>query len=301
MKRMILAAACAFGLASASSPDAEKKVDPNPGQVTEDEKALIEKFMVDYEQNYSKYKETTEKASKILSEAIKDAYFLVAPDVAFRTKDPVSLKNKLLERALTCEYTSAKDIDDDIVDIIGLRLIAYTPSVDLPVIDGILRKSMNVLQHKPATDKYPGHNYRALIDGVKVEVQARSILNHAMLQVDHKLLYKTKPEYKLSDDEMKEFKAWVSHIKDVGAELDTFIGKFFANHLHGKKKDENAEGRFAQITTSVDADMEGWQHLPSYFPDTGIEWNEHHLAPAAAAEAEEEYHHGGKKLLRSNQ
>jgi ppGpp synthetase/RelA/SpoT-type nucleotidyltranferase len=153
---------------------------------------LVDEYVQDYEARYDVVKAQTDASAKSLIGLLETTPgFLVPPEVTYRTKAPASLRGKLVARVQNGESTfvTLQDVGKDVWDIIGVRVTSFTPSVDLPLVEGLLNKTfkMTVWKRGDPNGLYPGNNYRGTYNGISVEVQTRGALDHAMLQVQHKV------------------------------------------------------------------------------------------------------------------
>jgi len=133
-------------------------------------------------------------------------------DVEKRVKDEKSFLDKVLRKSYDSPF-------EQVEDIAGVRVICYY-NEDLGLIDEIIKEQFVVLSYSSksqeldddqfgyASNHYVAQlkeewlqapNYRGL-EGLKVEIQVRTILMHAWAAISHKLLYKK------NDDVPKEFK-----------------------------------------------------------------------------------------------
>jgi ppGpp synthetase/RelA/SpoT-type nucleotidyltranferase len=130
-------------------------------------------------------------SAKAFIALVESAKFLVSPEITYRTKTPASLRAKLVARVENGEskYTTVAEVGKDAWDIIGFRVTTFVPTTDLTVIEGLLNKTftLTVWKRGDPNGKYPGNNYRGTYNGVAVEVQTRGALDHAFLQVEHKV------------------------------------------------------------------------------------------------------------------
>ncbi|MFL1804330.1 GTP pyrophosphokinase [Plesiomonas shigelloides] len=133
-------------------------------------------------------------------------------DVDKRVKEEKSFLDKVIRKSYTRPF-------EEVEDISGVRVICYY-NEDLSAIDNIIKEQFVVLSYsnksKELDDDQFGYasnhyvvklkeewlqapNFRGL-NGLKVEIQVRTILMHAWAAISHKLLYKN------NDDVPKEFK-----------------------------------------------------------------------------------------------
>lgn len=225
-------------------------------EVTKEEAALIDKYIANYEKEFSQLEAHTEASAKELRALVETTPFMVTPEITYRSKAPKSLKKKLLKRVAEKSYKTEKDIRDDIADIIGVRVTTFVPKQDLELVEGMLNKTLQMTEWRRGdpNGEYPGNNYRAMHKGYTVEIQTRGAFDHAFLQVQHKTLYKPKPGYELNADQKKMLEDLRGSVKAANGHLAKLAASIKAtNH------------RFAEVDTDVDADAdaESWITLNS--------------------------------------
>lgn len=126
--------------------------------------------------------------------------------VSSRVKDSDSLKIKLEKRYPEKNYQTLDMIDEDIVDLIGLRIALYFPS-DLRIVKEYVHHTFNVkeIRQFPESTKvsnktskvfsgYHAEHYRIYEKNTQfskvIEIQVASLLMHAWSEVEHDLAYK---------------------------------------------------------------------------------------------------------------
>jgi len=150
-----------------------------------------------------KYEDLAKNLKQALEIFLNDAGIDVL-DVHYRIKDFESFVEKMQRKGY-------KDPFQDTEDICGLRIICYYHS-DLDRISSLINREFNVLESVDkedllGTDEFgyrsihfivtvknewlSAPNYRGL-DGLKAEIQARTVLMHAWADIQHKLAYKKK-------------------------------------------------------------------------------------------------------------
>ncbi len=165
------------------------------------------------ESNVSAYYHTNKEFYSRLGNNLEEAFrqFLIQRKIAFhnvnhRVKDFESFLEKIERK----EY---KDPQNQIEDFLGIRIICYYAS-DLELIENLIKEEFDV---KEALDKvgslesdrfgYRSYHYIVAIkenwcsapnyrnlNGLKVEVQVRTILMHAWADIEHKLAYKSQDQ-----------------------------------------------------------------------------------------------------------
>jgi hypothetical protein len=179
-----------------------------------------------------------------------------------------------------------------------MRITAFAPSIDLPVIEGLLNQSFVMKRWKrgdPNSD-YPGNNYLGSASGVNIEIQTRGALDHAYLQVQHKTNYKPKvsrfvavqslapfshcsrrpslylfsidiflvplqPGYELTDAQKAMLKKFRSDVEAAKSSLATFIAAFRAAHpLQAQHafKQEGLAQADTEVSASASAAVDSW-------------------------------------------
>lgn len=135
---------------------------------------------------------------------------------SFDVEKRVKGEKSFLEKVIRKSYESPFEQMDDIA---GVRVICYY-NEDLKLIDDIINEQFNVISYSNKsqeldddqfgyasnhyvvqlkTEWLQAPNYREL-NGLKIEIQVRTILMHAWAAISHKLLYKK------NEDVPKEFK-----------------------------------------------------------------------------------------------
>lgn len=151
---------------------------------------------------------------RLLSEKIKEfvssvlsSKGIVPHSITSREKDPEKLREKIAREGVVPDA-----LLNDIRDLVGVRIIAYFPSdVDktVPLIEKEFdidsRHSMDkrlssdpaifgyasvhsVIELRPEMLKLPEY---ALFDKMKCEIQVRTILQHAWVEIEHDVVYKS--------------------------------------------------------------------------------------------------------------
>jgi hypothetical protein len=114
----------------------------------------------------------------------------------------------------------------------GMRITAFAPSLDLTLIEGLLNKSFVMTRWKRGdpNGRYPGNNYLGSTGGINIEIQTRGALDHAFLQLEHKVRYKPKKGYELTAAQNDMLEKFRNDVEASKASLATFVGAFRAAH-----------------------------------------------------------------------
>lgn len=228
----------------------------------------------EYNEKCPKY-ERLARNLKQAFESFLDEAGLDVLDVDFRIKNFDSFGDKIQRKGY-------KDPFQEIEDICGLRIICYYHS-DLEKVSQIIKKEFDVLESVDKADllepdrfgyrslhfivtvrkdwlKAP--NYRGL-DGLKAEVQVRTILMHAWADVEHKLAYK-KTEH-IPDQFRRKLFRLSAHFESADDQLDG-LRKDKEEYMKKLISEEVKEsGRF---DVSQDLNLDSLQaFLDFYFPD----------------------------------
>ena len=168
--------------------------------------SVIDEFVNQFVLQRDDYEKERYNLQYELKKLLNDAGIMAV--VSTRTKDPNSLREKLIIRNSTNHYSSCNDIFKDIPDLIGGRIALYYPD-DSEKIEPLLGKAFTIVRKKvfPTEQReYMGYNrrfsgYTAIHYRVQVmnpptklnlivEIQVASILMHAWSEVEHDLAYK---------------------------------------------------------------------------------------------------------------
>jgi ppGpp synthetase/RelA/SpoT-type nucleotidyltranferase len=178
-----------------------------------------------YDQIQSKYQQLAinlSNALKLILEENKVHYL----SIDYRTK----AKDSFLEKIERKKYDNPFD---QIEDLCGIRIICYHHK-DIDIISQIINKELTVLENQDkenllADDQFgyrsthfiikindawlQAPNYRGL-EGLKAEIQVRTVLMHAWAEIEHKLAYKKESHIP------KQFKRKLSRISAKLEEAD---------------------------------------------------------------------------------
>jgi putative GTP pyrophosphokinase len=163
----------------------------------------MDNLITEYNRLFFKYTRLAENLHQALIEFLSNAGIDVL-GVQHRVKEFDSFHEKVQRKG----YVNAFE---EVEDICGLRIICYYPS-DLDKISKLIKNEFEVLESTDKADVLEpdrfgyrslhfiitvkrewlnAPNYRGL-DGLKAEIQVRTILMHAWADVEHKLAYKRK-------------------------------------------------------------------------------------------------------------
>lgn len=182
--------------------------------------SIIDSFIKQYEKEYDFYKQLARLGHEILETEIINRGIKAL--VSNRAKRVDSLKEKLIKRNQKKDYKSRKSIENDIVDLAGIRVALYFPS-ERKIIGQVIEDLFDIIETKefPENPHKPKHNkrfsgYWATHYRVKLkksddidkrftntvfEIQVASVLMHAWSEVEHDLVYKPFSG-QLSEDEL---------------------------------------------------------------------------------------------------
>ena len=167
----------------------------------------IDKTISEYSgAHQTKYRLFAARVQDLLTN-ILDAEGIQAHSITSREKSPVSLKEKILR-----EGKSYMNPLKDITDLAGVRVITYFPTdVDrvVPIIERefAVDRENSIDKRKTADPSIFGYasvhlavglssdrlrlaEY-AIFDGLKCEIQVRTILQHAWAEIEHNIIYKS--------------------------------------------------------------------------------------------------------------
>lgn len=164
---------------------------------------MKDKILADFDSQYTVFNKFKEKCRQLLTDLFDENSVLIH-QITGRTKDRTSLSRKIDKKDE--KYNALSEI----TDIVGLRVITYLES-DVDKIANVIEKEFKV-DRANSTDKRrlkaDQFGYRSLhfvlelndervknteyksFKGLKVEVQIRSILQHAWAEIEHDLGYK---------------------------------------------------------------------------------------------------------------
>jgi ppGpp synthetase/RelA/SpoT-type nucleotidyltranferase len=216
--------------------------------------------IAEYEQKYEAiYAQFATVVRSILEKAIAATSGLPAPQsIQCRAKTASSLKPKLEQRGLL----EADDIENEIKDMAGARLIFYTNTdVDRFLNSGVIWENFAVEQdqtrvHHPRPEnerqRYQAIHYTVGLNpdrtklpeyaryaGLRCEIQIQTILNHAWAETSHEILYKA-PESKgfggkaMEAIEQRMLRVMDEHLLPAGYELQK-VQHDFERLMQGKE------------------------------------------------------------------
>lgn len=157
------------------------------------------------------YKDLASVTARIISECLKHAEISVH-SVDFRAKEPASLGRKAaIPSESNPNIPKYKKPLEEITDLAGVRVITYFPST-LDVVDIVIRSEFDVIEFSNkgeiliVQDKFGYQSIHYLVKinskreglseyqrykGKIVEIQVRTILQHAWAEIEHDIQYKS--------------------------------------------------------------------------------------------------------------
>lgn len=174
---------------------------------------IINSFIKKFEKDRINYDNIKEKAFSLIDKKLKESGILSIN--TSRLKNSESLREKLIKRnkERTSPYKDIVEIEDDIVDLIGIRIALYFPN-DFEKVKNIIDSTFKVEKIKDFPEQqnkndiykqiFPGYvakHFRVYLKHVNenqntinnkqiVEIQVATLLMHAWAEVDHDLRYK---------------------------------------------------------------------------------------------------------------
>jgi len=227
---------------------------------------LINEFLENYSHNIEIYQNASKYCAQICEKELNRAG--VRAIVSYRAKQPFKLKEKLIKRSTFRNYSCLQDINDDIVDLAGVRISLYFPDDQLEI-EKILKNRFNILEikrfpkekdYKPNSNKvlyqklfsgYRATHYRIHFNSnqlpfndlkynnVILEIQVASVLMHAWAEVEHDLIYKpasgevSKAEYEILDELnglVLSGEIALKRLQTAYKERVSDLQKYFSNH-----------------------------------------------------------------------
>lgn len=124
------------------------------------------------------------------------------------------------------------DVEEAAFDVIGTRLVSFAPSAELDLIEGVLNQTFIMKRFKRGdpNGRYPGNNYLGSVQGINIEIQTRGALDHAFLNIEHKLRYKPKPGYELNESQKVMLEKFRGDVDKAKASLATLVTSFRESH-----------------------------------------------------------------------
>ncbi|OJJ30962.1 hypothetical protein ASPWEDRAFT_44911 [Aspergillus wentii DTO 134E9] len=176
-----------------------------------EENNIINQYVQLYSDQIHTYKRTAAVTARICKQSLDEAH--LRNWVSNRAKDPKSLENKLIQRQKHGHaYTTIEEIDKDIVDLAGVRIILYY-AADRARVKSILHDRFKVKETRIFPDRannkeaargrkgYTAHHFRVWMrkddmerhhlatDGL-IEIQVISLFQHAWAEIEHDIKYK---------------------------------------------------------------------------------------------------------------
>ena len=181
----------------------------------------VEEFIDRYRREIDFYQEVARLVAQQAEGLLQSAG--IRAIVTFRAKRIDSLTKKLRARALRKQYETVAEIQQDIVDLAGVRIALYFPE-DRSEVEKLIRAQFELANHPknfPTGEElayakrfagYRATHYRVRLKDANlaaaqgryaeavVEIQVASVLMHAWAEVEHDLVYKPSSG-KLSEEE----------------------------------------------------------------------------------------------------
>ena len=174
--------------------------------------AIIDDFVKCYKNQYSEYDMIRKRVESVIEKNLRDSGIMAI--TSSRVKDAGRLREKLLLRQKDAEYNTFEDIENDIVDFVGVRIALYFPN-DQKKVDSLIHYLFDVEKTKSFPNEQRSNNiYSRRFSGycathyrvfekenmsninfskrIRVEIQVASLLMHAWSEVEHDLTYKQK-------------------------------------------------------------------------------------------------------------
>lgn len=159
---------------------------------------IVKNILDEYDEKKDELDKCKEELQKKLDNIMKNVQH---HDISIRIKKRSSLENKIRNKD---KYSSLKDI----TDIIGIRVITYFEE-DIDIVDKIICREFEI-DEKNSVDKRVskspesfgysslhrvvslknGESKNIKLEGMKFEIQIRTILQHAWAEIEHDLGYK---------------------------------------------------------------------------------------------------------------
>jgi ppGpp synthetase/RelA/SpoT-type nucleotidyltranferase len=171
--------------------------------------SIIDNYINQYEKEYDFYKQLARLGHDVLETEIINRGIKAL--VSNRAKRVDRLKEKITKKNQKKNYKSKSAIEQDIVDLAGIRVALYFPS-ERTIVGQVIQDHFEVIEKKefPTNPHKPKHNkrfsgYWATHYRVKLkksdevekrftktvfEIQIASVLMHAWSEVEHDLVYK---------------------------------------------------------------------------------------------------------------
>lgn len=178
--------------------------------------SVIDGFLEDYTKKIDFYREIARICAQICETNMEQMG--IRAIVTSRAKKVERLRDKIEKRNFQKQYDSIKEIDEDIVDLSGVRIALYFPG-DLNKVQQFIESNFKVkeckifpeylqneedskIEYKKRFSGYWATHYRVYLksrdlsredqkySGTLIEIQIASALMHAWAEVEHDLVYK---------------------------------------------------------------------------------------------------------------
>ncbi len=220
---------------------------------------MSEHILAEFDSKMDLYSRVTRKSEDLVRELLLE-YGINAHSVTSRTKARVSLTKKLSKTGRSYKYLN------EITDISGVRIVTYFEE-DVDRVVEVLEREFEVDEknsidkrlmldpdrfgymstHHVVRLKFPRstlHEYR-WFDNHCIEIQTRSILQHAWAEIEHDLGYKSKNEVP------KEIRRKFSRLAGL---LELADSEFNSIRLELKEYDLEVEGKIKTAPSSIGVD-----------------------------------------------
>jgi ppGpp synthetase/RelA/SpoT-type nucleotidyltranferase len=190
---------------------------------------VIDLFLASYRREFDYYQEAARLCGQLCEQELQGAGKRVI--VTHRAKNPERLADKLHRRKQEekRDYKTARDIQNDIIDLSGVRVALYVPG-DAKEVDRIIRGTFRQFRDPKAfpdgrprkgAKRFDGYHATHYLVGLKIdklgsdqlryadariEIQVASVLMHGWAEVEHDLVYKplsgdlSEAEYDILDE-----------------------------------------------------------------------------------------------------
>ncbi|MFC4639487.1 GTP pyrophosphokinase [Deinococcus hohokamensis] len=219
-----------------------------------------------YQAALPRYERQREAAVALLGDVLAQAGLKIH-HLTGRVKRPASLADKLRRKPGRYHHL------DDLTDLVGVRVITYFES-DVAVVSRLLEEHFEVdwansvdkgKVHDPDRFGYMGVHYvlrappgaDANLDGLRFEVQIRSILQHAWAEIEHDLGYKNREAVP------REVRRRFNRLSGL---LEIADEEFMALHRLSRDYAANLPARVLDNPDSVYIDAQSMNHLLGVAP-----------------------------------
>jgi ppGpp synthetase/RelA/SpoT-type nucleotidyltranferase len=114
--------------------------------------AIIDDFVKCYKSQYSEYDMIRKRVESVIEKNLRDSGIMAI--TSSRVKDAGRLREKLLLRQKDTPYNTFEDIENDIVDFVGVRIALYFPN-DQKKVDSLIYYLFDVEKTRPCLKNKP--------------------------------------------------------------------------------------------------------------------------------------------------